>query len=226
MDPDIEQMLGAYGLPVYSRQLMLRDSIDDRKWTMDQDAGLLRMADGVSFPAQILGSTSVNSGTWRWAWANDSVSESLTAASRIAAEIGVERGISFLVEPELDYESYVDGHLVALAVTGLLDADAYYRGKHRGGEVYVLIDAPIARQRPTRPESHAVYLISLAIRHAPQLVTRAGIAAYLEGLGIPMSETHDEIRIGTGNPSRFRFDEQGRLIAMEGTTSRDPSTFV
>jgi hypothetical protein len=41
-----------------------------------------------------------------------------------------------------------------------------------------------------------------------------------------MSETHDAIRIGTGDFSRFRFDDQGRLIAMEGTTSRDPSTFV
>src|SRR5689334_15394198 len=110
MDADLEQMLGTYGLSVYSRQLVLRDNIDDREWPMDQDAGLLRMADGVSFPAQILGSTSAKSRTWLWAWENKSVSASLAAASRRAAEIGAERGIGFLVEPQLDHARYVDGH--------------------------------------------------------------------------------------------------------------------
>lgn len=225
MDADLEEILGAHGLSVYSRQLVLRDTIDDREWTLDQDAGLLRMGDGVSFRAEILGSTSAKSNTWLWAWANKSISESLTSASRRAAEIGAERGIGFLVEPELDQFRYVDGHLVALAVAGLLDADAYYRGKHRGGEVYVLITAPIARRRPALPESHAVYLISQAMQYAPQLVTRVGVAAYLKDLGMLISETHDEIRIGPGDATAFRFDPQGRVISMEGIVSFDPSTY-
>ena len=224
LDPDLSQLLDEHGLIAFDRQIAFSEVLGDRDWTFDQDDGILRLGDDITLAAQILGSTSSKSNTWLWAWANPSIDEALAARSREAARLGGERGMTILVEPKLDLGRGIgDGHLLALAVAGLLDADAYFRGSHAGGHVFLLVDEPRAKQFSPEPEARAVTVISEALRYGSDLVTPTAIANYLRGLGLVFSEDVGEIRIGSGESGTFQFDELGRLTEIRGTLGGDPS---
>lgn len=216
-DPDLLRLLDEHGLGVYDRQLAFAKVVGERDWSLDQDEGFLQLGTDRSLPAQILGTTSRKARTWLWAWENPSISEELTKSAGAAARIGRERGISFLVEPELDLARVVDGHLVALAVAGLLDADAYYRGTHPGGEVFILIAEPSVRLSAPDKEFRAVSVVSQAILGIPQLVSRPGVANYLRSLGLPVVEESNTVRVDGGS-AVFQFDDLGRLVNIQGTS--------
>ena len=132
LDHDLRNLLDSHGLAAFERQLAFADLVGDRDWSLDQDDGFLRLGPDLVLPAQIIGSTSTKDRTWLWAWANPSIADPLCVRAREAARIGREGGVALLVEPELSMDRIADCHLVALAVSGLLDADAYYRGPHPG----------------------------------------------------------------------------------------------
>lgn len=215
-DPELQGLLDEYGLSAFDRQLALSEILGDRDWTFNQDDGVLRIGDDITLPAQILGSVSKRSRTWLWAWANESIDDALDAGSRRLARIGREHGLTILVEPQLDLARIIDGHLLALGAVGILDADAYFRGSHPGGEVFLLVTEPRVRQPAPVPAVHAVNVISAATS-LPQIVTPAGIANYLRGLGLAVIAEAGEIRLGPGDAGVFRFDELGRLVEVRVT---------
>ncbi len=208
-------------LASYDRQLAFGDLVADLDWELDQNLGELRLGPDIALPAQLLGSLAYGS-TWRWAWANSSVDERLTAMAREAARVGQERGIAVLTEPDVDPARIGDPHLIGLAVAGLLGADAYYRCPYDGGEAIVLVEFPQIRQEPPKPIAlRAMTVITAALHALPVPITKAAIANYLHQLGLPVVESADQIQIEGASPMSFRFDELGRLIEIKGSVAPD-----
>jgi YD repeat-containing protein len=221
LDPSLLTLLEAHGLPALDRQLRFADLMGDPDWHLDQANGLLRLGAQV-FPAQVLGTTSWHSGTWLWAWANPSIAEPLTTRSREAARIGEERGLPLLTTASVDLDTVGDAHFLALAVGGLLGADAYYRCPHDAGEVVVLLDVPSIRGPVAHPEVRALTVVPRSAT-VPGVLGAASIAGYLRWLGLPVTETEREVRIGDGTAGTFTYDELGRLTGMTGTVSAGPA---
>lgn len=221
LDPGLQTLFDEHGLAAFDRQLRFGDIAGEMDWNLDQDAGTLRLGADLVLPAQILGTTSAANGTWLWSWANPSVSDGLTTRARELARIGEERGLAVLTDPELDPGRYGDGHVIALAVAGLLDADAYYRCPHAGGEVYVLVEIPQVRAGREPPVERAIGVITHATSALPLPPTKAGITNYLRGLGAPVAESEHEVRVGDGEAGAYWFDELGRLIEITSPMSDD-----
>lgn len=110
---------------------------------------------------------------------------------------------------------------MALITAGLLDADAYYRGPHDAGEVYVLVEAPQVREGTDLPVVHGVSVISEALLGLPIPLTTAAVATYLRGLGLTVSERGREVRVEGGDSASFTFDKLGRLTEIRGTAGSE-----
>lgn len=220
LDPQLQALLDEHLLPAFDRQLAFGEIVGDRDWQLDQDAGVLRMGDDMVLPAQVLGTVSEASGSWRWAWANDSVAENLTRRAREASAIGRERGIGVLTDADVDLGRILDGHVLALVVADLLGVDAYYRCPYDGGEVFVLVELSLmGRERAESVSSRAMSVVSQALLGVPVPIRQTAVSNYLRGLGLPVRETDGDLRVVDGPQARFRFDRQGRLTEIQGTRS-------
>lgn len=102
---ELQALFDDHGLAAFERQLRFADLVGDRDWVLDQDLGQLRLGDDLASTAQIIGTTSTSSGTWRWSWANSSIDEALTQRARDVEAIGRERGVSMLKSPDLDLDT-------------------------------------------------------------------------------------------------------------------------
>lgn len=220
LDPQLQALVDEHLLPAFDRQLAFGEIVGDRAWQLDQDAGVLRLGDDMVLPAQVLGTVSEASGSWRWAWANDSVAEILTRRAREATAIGRERGIGVLTDADVDLGRIFDGHVLALVVAGMLGADAYYRCPYDGGEVFVLVELPpMGRDSAESVSSRAMSVVSQALLGVPVPIRQIAGTNYLRGLGLPVRETDGDVRVEDGSKARFRFDRQGRLTEIRGTRS-------
>lgn len=219
LDPDLGDVLVEVGLAAFDRQIAFEALVGDRDWQLDQDAGVLRLGADLVLPVQILGSASDRAGTWLWAWANPSVEERLTAAARSVKALGGDRAAAVLTDAEVDLARVGDAHLLALAASGLLDADAYYRCPYPGGAAFVLVEVAGGRTRVDRDAgARAAAVIGRAIVDVPQLVSRPSVERYLDHLGARFTRRDDEISIDRG--PTIRFDALDRLIDMEHTHDR------
>lgn len=216
INPDLQMLFDEYGLAALDRQIAFGEIDRGSAWQLDQEQAMLRLGDDLILPMQILGSTARRGRTWRWAWANESVDPALAERARAAAEIGRARGIALLTEAESSMDRIVDGHVFALAVTGLLDGDAYYRCPHDAGEVYVIVDLPQVRESAGDPVTRTLDVVGRALSALPIPVSRAAIGSYVRSRNLPIVETANEVRIGDGERGTFRFDEMGRIVEIRG----------
>lgn len=114
------------------------------RFELDLETGRLSLLlDGretVQAPVHVIG-TRGDRGGFRWAWANPSISMSLTERSRRAQLVGLQRGIEWLVEPEVELPPEDVRRLVALA-TRAMGMDGWYPAPYEQGVMYVALDAP------------------------------------------------------------------------------------
>ncbi|WP_405058916.1 hypothetical protein OG474_40160 [Kribbella sp. NBC_01505] len=108
-------------------------------WGLDQTTGLLTWTfpDKVATaPAQILGSYSHNSGSWMWAWANQSILPEMSRDSLAVREWAEAGGHHSLAEPSRKADDSQVASLTAIAVR-VTRAAGYYRGP--GGSGYTVM---------------------------------------------------------------------------------------
>jgi hypothetical protein len=92
--------------------------------------------------------------------------------------------VTALTEPEIDIGRVGEGHLVALAVSGALDADAYYRCPYDGGAVFVAVELPDGPAvLEGSPAARTLRVVQAAIGSLPPLVSRRSVEAYPTRLG-------------------------------------------
>jgi hypothetical protein len=214
----VHRLLAEHGLHAFDRQLRLGSMVDDSTWQLDQDAAVLRLGSD-TFPAQVIGSTASKSGTWLWGWANPSIDPRMKVKAEALRAIGEAGGPDVLVRPEVDANAAGGGHAFALAAVGLLDADAYYRCPHGGGEVFVLIDIPGVRDAVPDPEAHALEVLMTAAGAFPSMLSRPAVLRYLGGLGVPVHQASGSVTVGAEGGLSLAWDDLGRLTELSGTRS-------
>jgi len=114
------------------------------RFDYDVDAGTLMFSDErerrVVAEAQIVGTTSLRSGDWLWAWANSDWPQSRTAGARAVREFGERHGVGELICGSLEDENLnaLGWGLTAVAarVTGALGA--YRPPREEDGGLFLL----------------------------------------------------------------------------------------
>ena len=219
-DPTFLELLSDHGLAAFERQAAFTDRVGDRDWQLDQERGILTFGDDLSFPAQVLGSEADRSRTWLWAWANESVEPMLTERAAAAREIGQQRGITVLSDPQVDLDRVGEAYLLVMATAGLLEASAYYPCPYPGGAAYVLLELPRQASFDRAPAERAARTVARAVEQVPILVSRRSIERYLHLIGAAATFDPDAIRVD--EIVTFRFDEYGRLTDLEATLEAAP----
>ncbi len=112
------------------------------RWDLDQVKGMLTFSENgvpkVIATVQIAGSYSTYSHTWRWAWANDSVSDHLKQGVTQVKAYGIKHKYRQLTTAKFECdEDY--GFALTAAAGYLLKAKGAYRGPMTDGYVYMLI---------------------------------------------------------------------------------------
>jgi len=223
MSPEFETLYHRHILTSFEKQLRLADVVGGRSWSFSMDDGLLTFEDDgkaepIAFTVQLLGTAADHDSTWLWSWAN--------AASQIPPPLTQDaqhlRGSD--AAPEFATSTFVldldnaDDHRMALTSTGLLTADAYYRGPYNGGAAFFLLRDERLRLPP--PEgARSITTISQAISSLAIVDHRAAITAYFNARGFQPRADGDKAVVATmaGGELRVEFDMQGRLADLRGT---------
>jgi uncharacterized protein DUF6882 len=111
------------------------------KWEYDLDRGTLAFTQDdvpkVLASIQVVGTTSISSGTWLWGWANESLTLKVTTQLAKVRAFGKAENISELTNAELPDDEYLGWEMTAVAAK-LLGAKGAYRCPGKNGFVYVV----------------------------------------------------------------------------------------
>jgi len=213
--PALQELFYTHAVLSFEKQLRLEELAGECDWSVDLDTGRLAFDDRYDFPAQLLGTESVESETWLWAWGNPSVTSSqvVTAARRLKV-YGERHGVPEFARAQIPLEE-VNGHTLGLVVAGLQGADAYYLGHYEGGAALLLIEGAELRgaeacSAPGIAQLFTRFASAFPCRH------RDALLGYLRGKGCSLEETENGIRARTpaGESLEARFDALGRLSGL------------
>ena len=115
---------------------------DHERWDWYQETGTLVFShEGkpqVEAEIHFSGSFSNKSNTWLWAWANDSLSETVKSSSRKVREIGEELGLLKLVAAHWE-ATEVDGWEMTAVLAKAMNAIGAYRTSSDSGFTYMVV---------------------------------------------------------------------------------------
>jgi len=110
------------------------------RWRYDLDRGTLTFLRGdapkVRASIQVIGSTSSETNTWLWAWANPSLPKKVTEAAAILRKFGEKEKLAQLVEPSIPSDEYLGWEMAGLAAK-LTGAKGAYRCQSDLGLLYL-----------------------------------------------------------------------------------------
>jgi hypothetical protein len=217
---DIGRLLMEHGLAALDKQLHLNDLVGEADWLLDQAAGTITFGGEAVCGAQILGSESAADASWLWAWANPSIDERLARSAAALRRYGEEHAIVQLTTPELPLRGSVTGEAMALIASEVVAADAYYRGPHDTGAIFVLVELPGDAPRQVRGEvRRALRTLSVAPMALAVPLRRETVTGYLRGIGLIVEERGSGVvaRDAAGSAVNVRFDRRGRLDVVSST---------
>ena len=219
MPKDLIALGDEHAVASFDKQLHLQELIAHLDWSFQLDTGLLSFGGSWQWRAQILGTQAEQSNTWLWAWANDAsaIPAQLLTAAEVLRFWGERWAIPQLTEAEIPVGEF-DGDYFARLACGLCPAEAYFRGEHPGGAVYLLIcDESYPRCRDRQP-LRVFSVFSQALTSLPIRNHKSALLAYLKYCGL----TH---RWDGGNlivehvgqdVITASFDDRDRLIRWNG----------
>lgn len=221
-DPDgrVRGLLQEHGLQALDKQLHLQDLVGEADWLFDQDAGTITFGGERACPAQLLGTVVDRSGSWLWAWANDSVVASVAEDARTLQRIGEADSVTAFVTAELSLSNDLPGEVLALIACELVGADAYYRGPYAGGAAFILLRLPADAPRQVVGDGlRAVRTLSLAPLALPIPLDQPTIDGYLRWVGLELDSKPGRSigRDRSGGEVTVTFDQAGRFASLEST---------
>jgi hypothetical protein len=227
MSPEFESLYHRHALTSYEKQLRLADVIGMRSWRFSMEDGSLTFEEEgeaphtsapIVFAAQLLGTVAYNDRTWLWSWANEAsqIPSALTRDAQHLRDAGpATEWTTSQFALNLDN---ADEHRLAMASSGLLAVDAFYRGPYTGGAAFFLLrDERLRLLEPDGPR--IVRTITEAISGGAITNHRAALIAYLTERGLrPQADGEMAIMaMISGHKLRVVFDAQDRLANLGGT---------
>jgi len=225
MSPEFRMLFSQYAGTAFAKQLAFGDFLDERNWGVDLGTGHVTFGTDLSYPLQLLGSESDGDSSWLWAWANDAsnLPEPLLENARKLKNLGEKQGISELVERSYSVEE-VNGHLLSMLASGMESSACYYRGPYEGGALYFLVcNIPDNVTNPVSPE-RATSVLS-------QVIAQFDVEHQVFAKSFLLQQKYDiEETLGSliarqdGNSLTVSFDEQGRILTIEGSSVPAPTS--
>jgi hypothetical protein len=161
----MEECVNETALLAGARQMAFIEFLDGRNWHLDLDTGFVKFGDDLSFPIQLLGSSSDISNTWLWAWANSmsNIPSERMEKVLLLKDYGRDHDIAEFNIPQIPIEGSED-HMLAMICSELLGGVPYYRGPYANGAVFFLVlDTPSMN---TRIETVRIPRILITTFHA------------------------------------------------------------
>jgi hypothetical protein len=206
------------------KQLSLADWLKVRgnpNWDFDMQTGRLGFAPVAEFPVQLLGTEGERSGTWLWSWANhmSKIPPAMCFAAESLRSYGESHNIRELTQPEFKLDDWRHGHHLAMLASGILNANAYYRGPYSGGALFLLIHDPDYPLTPDKSPAHVLSFITQMLERGVMVDLRRAIRGYLKQADFQVAE-HGGTVMGTapdGSVVQVDFDDMGRVTQIGGT---------
>jgi len=109
------------------------------RWHYDQTTGILTFGDNNTDKLHIdfedVGSYSLKSNTWLWAWDNPHVQENVRSEITLVRDFGEARNFSRLITAKFDAEEHDAWEMTAIAAY-LMQAKGAYRAPSSDGQLY------------------------------------------------------------------------------------------
>jgi hypothetical protein len=234
----LHDLCAAHAALSSEKQRALAAALGDGPWHYSIGAGTISL-DGGRFvlPMQLLGTHAEESNTWLWAWANEVSNyppELLTSANRLR-QIGLEAGVAELTQPLLDLGSaddrpWFDGYYLAMAATGLCQADCYYRAPYEGGALFVLLQAPQVWAGAPQDAGHMTMALAdlLGTADGAVLDHKTVVCSYARQKGYRVSDAGEQMTCtGAGGEELVvTFDAAGAItrLTADVVPRPDPGT--
>jgi hypothetical protein len=219
MVPNRLALVLQYAASVFDRQLHLNELVGELDWNVDLTAGILSFGDRYRWSVQLLGTESEANRTWLWAWANpgDLGPDLLRAALALQA-FGQKHALPEFASPQLSLNT-VDGHLLGMIATGMLNAHAYYRAPYEGGAAILLITDEAFPRCPDPPLSRIAEVFPQAIAAFPLPDHKRALEGYLQYYGLACADEYGRIVVREGGEPVLiaSFDAQNRLSELHVT---------
>lgn len=208
----LKDLIDEHAVASFDKQMHLRELTANLDWSFQMETGLLSFGNRQRWRAQILGTESMSSRTWLWAWANEAsgIPPRLLMAAGVMRHWGERLSIPELTEPEVPLRA-VDGYLLALVASGLCHADGYYRGEYPGGSAYLLVSDENYPRRADCSAARVLSVLPQALTSLPIGNHKTALLAYLKYCGLA----------GCWDGNTFTAHEQGRTALTASFDERD-----
>ena len=203
----------------FDKQVYLAESLgEDHTWELDMNARTITFDDKLSFKVQVLGTESYELKTWLWAWANESpIPDDMRHASRQLKAFGERHGVREFKHAEVTVSEELTGYHFAVAATGIVEAQSFYRCDYSGGALYALIKDPTYRWHISDPLQRILRIFPQVVRRIQFTDHKTALANYLtfygykavRGDGFVLAEDD------SGPVLRAEFDENRRLTNLD-----------
>jgi hypothetical protein len=158
----------------------------------------------------------------------------LTSANRLR-QAGLEEGVAELAEPRPDLWSpddrpWFDGDYLAMAASGLCQADCYHRAPYEGGALFVLLKAPwLWAGAPRDADRMAAMLVELLGTPAGAVLDhKTVVRSYVRQKGYQVIDAGERVTYtGAGGETLVAaFDASGSMtrLAADVAPRPDPGT--
>ena len=211
-----DTLLEKYVGIAFEKQYNLAEIIGESDWNIDLNTGNISFG-SLSFPSQILGTYSFDSGTWLWAWANEAsdIPSHLLSEAQALKKLGEENNIEFLSMAEYKMEP-TDVHSLGLIASGYFSSSAYYAGNFGSGILLITL-----KDDSIDSVSYNEHLRILSV--FPEIVKnftvnhKRSLINYLNTKGYKINENNKKLTAEKGeNKLSADFDDLGRLISING----------
>jgi hypothetical protein len=199
------------------RQLALGDFLGTRNWSVDIDAGTVQFGEDLRYPMQLLGTESNGDDTWLWAWANHAspFPDAQLQHCLKLREIGTKKNIPEFAERSFPLE-VASGYEIGTVASALLGNAFYYRAPHNHGALLFTIQDLPAELAQRVPIERVVRVIQEVIDNF-DVNAQAMCQQFLIEQQFDLStDKHSITAKRGGNTIELQFDDQDRLIKLEG----------
>lgn len=226
----IDEMILRYGALAWEKQLFLQDLLGENppNWAFNMDDGTLGFGDLYQFKIQLLGTESEATGTWLWAWANDASqipADILKESLRLRDHEAVADISIFQHADAFSLNDQSSGHRLTMIASGLLGANAYYRGPYDGGALYMLIFDPNYPADTRKPTQRVAFAFPQFIQNVQVFDHKAAFQHYAEASGLTVESTEGEQNLiatgADGDSVRATFDVQKRMTQLTTILKKD-----
>jgi len=192
---EIECLFEKYAGIALIKQLTLADKISNQAWSINLPKQRIRFHNGLTTKIQLIGTKSLQSNTWLWAWANTSIagSKELISESLKLKKYGIQQNIIFLTKPQIKLDTISANKIIFIA-SGLLNIGSYYRTSYTGGVAYYYLPDYPKNQELNKSAARLVRTIS-QLTNSFKLNHRFTIKHMIDKLALTYSEKKQSITI-------------------------------